>query len=456
MKTKNPVLVRMAGESLRGVRNIEKSMFAVCLIMACVLSFTSCDNDDDADSSTAFLSVVKTTTDIFSVEINVKFNSDNLLILDPNSPMPSEFGILATIDGTPSMDDYKYRISTRHLNDDNITYIVSIDNMLSNTTYNCVPYLKAGDNYLYGEVTKFKTKAADISMKASVDYISALSVKLKYDCKGKNLADIDSYGVFYSENVDYVSNVDSLGLAKSLSINSSKINDSVKVKGLLPNTTYYLASYAKAGSEYFLSEVKSFITKNLVLQSGAVDLGLSVKWASCNLGATTPEEFGSYYAWGETAASTGSSNYNWKKPYSELQSLGVIASDGNLTAEYDAASRNLGGQWRMPTDAEISELCQNCEWNRYTLNNVEGFMVMGPNGNYIFLPTAGMLIDKFPYSAGAGYSGYYWGATADQDAISEQEVSVYSSFGLYMESEYLNLYKYDDRSTGLTIRPVTD
>ncbi len=183
MKTKNPVLVRMAGESLRGVRNIEKSMFAVCLIMACVLSFTSCDNDDDADSSTAFLSVVKTTTDIFSVEINVKFNSDNLLILDPNSPMPSEFGILATIDGTPSMDDYKYRISTRHLNDDNITYIVSIDNMLSNTTYNCVPYLKAGDNYLYGEVTKFKTKAADISMKASVDYISALSVKLKYDCK---------------------------------------------------------------------------------------------------------------------------------------------------------------------------------------------------------------------------------------------------------------------------------
>ena len=144
----------------------------------------------------------------------------------------------------------------------------------------------------------------------------------------------------------------------------------------------------------------------------AVDLGLSVKWATCNVGASSPEEYGDYFAWGETTTKSSYDEDNsttYGLSTSTLQSRGIIGSDGNLTAAYDAATANWGGSWRMPTLDEMEELLNKCTWTWTTQNGVNGQLVTGPNGNSIFLPAAGYrdgtnFVDR-------GSRGYYWSAT---------------------------------------------
>lgn len=128
----------------------------------------------------------------------------------------------------------------------------------------------------------------------------------------------------------------------------------------------------------------------------AIDLGLSVKWGSCNLGASKPEEFGNYYAWGETEPKDDYSRETYK--FLETDPVGRIyytkyCSQDRLTelkAEDDAATIALGGKWRMPTGDELKELVDKCTWTLTSQNDVKGYLVTGPNGNSIFLPGAGM------------------------------------------------------------------
>jgi hypothetical protein len=112
----------------------------------------------------------------------------------------------------------------------------------------------------------------------------------------------------------------------------------------------------------------------------AVDLGLSVKWASWNVGASKPEEYGSYFGWADpTGLKTSQSNND----YPEANPPRNISS-----TEYDAAHVQWGGSWRLPSREEQLELVNNCEWTRASLNGIQGYWVAG-NGNRIFLPAAG-------------------------------------------------------------------
>ena len=154
----------------------------------------------------------------------------------------------------------------------------------------------------------------------------------------------------------------------------------------------------------------------------AVDLGLSVKWASCNVGAESPEEYGNYYAWGEV---TTKEDYSWSTykyangDYDKLTKYCNDASYGNngftdsktiLDLEDDAAHVNWGGKWRMPTDAEWTELRNNCTWTWTTQNNVNGYLVKSnTNSNSIFLPAAGCRYDTSLDLVGS--YGYYWSAS---------------------------------------------
>ena len=119
-----------------------------------------------------------------------------------------------------------------------------------------------------------------------------------------------------------------------------------------------------------------------------VDLGLSVKWATCNVGASSPEDFGGYYAWGETSEK---STYTWEN-YSHcggsVMSVYNIGSDIKKT-NYDVAYKKWGSSWRMPNEAEVGELIAKCSISSDRLNGVNGYTVTGPNGNSIFIPTAG-------------------------------------------------------------------
>ena len=180
-----------------------------------------------------------------------------------------------------------------------------------------------------------------------------------------------------------------------------------------------------------------------------VDLGLSVKWATCNVGATKPEEYGNYYAWGETETK---STYSWS-PYFDTTDGGSTftkyTTDGKTVLELadDAARANWGGTWRMPTDAEWTELRENCTWtwtNDYNGTGVVGRIVTSDiNGNSIFLPAAGYRIDDV--LSGAGNRGDYWSSS-----LRSLPVEVLS---VYFGSGYVDRYGFD-RYLGYSVRPV--
>lgn len=128
----------------------------------------------------------------------------------------------------------------------------------------------------------------------------------------------------------------------------------------------------------------------------AVDLGLSVKWASWNVGATAPEESGGYYAWGETKPK----DY-YPADYDPPTSWNNISS-----TQYDVAHVKWGNGWRMPTGSEMHELCNNCSWQRDSINGINGILITGVTGNSIFLPASGYYYDKELRKEGA--RGYYW------------------------------------------------
>ena len=224
----------------------------------------------------------------------------------------------------------------------------------------------------------------------------------------------------------------------------------LNLSNLEPQTTYYVRAYAtnEVGTAY--GEEVSFTT----LETNAngreyVDLGLSVKWATCNIGATSPEEYGDYFAWGETSTKSDYSSSNcptYGLSISQLQSQGYIDSEGNLTSQYDAATANWGGDWRMPTEAEQEELLNNCTWTWTTQNGVNGYKVEGPNGNSIFLPAAGYLDGSSLSYAGSG--GGYWSSAPN-------ESNGNGACGLYFYSDdRILLYNY--RYYGHSVRSILE
>ena len=186
-----------------------------------------------------------------------------------------------------------------------------------------------------------------------------------------------------------------------------------------------------------------------------VDLGLSVKWAACNVGATSPEEYGNYYAWGETEPKTTTctwATYKWCNgsnttltKYNIDSSRGTVDNKTVLELADDAARANWGGAWRMPTDAEWTELRENCTWTWTTKNGVNGYEVKSEaNGNSIFLPAAGYRYNGDLY--GAGYGGYYWSSSLGTGSPN-------GAWYVVFYSGYVYRY-YDNRYCGQSVRPV--
>lgn len=187
-----------------------------------------------------------------------------------------------------------------------------------------------------------------------------------------------------------------------------------------------------------------------------VDLGLAsgTLWATCNVGATTAEGFGDYFAWGETEEK---STYYWST-YQDSQNGSAISfqtyySGGQtscIATDDDAARHHWGSHWQQPTLAQLRELKESCTWQTDTLNGMAGMTITGPNGNHIFMPKAGR---KYGTSVmGAGIHFYYWSGelycTYDADAN--------SSLGGYMDASFYNTFEYYgySRNTGFPVRPV--
>lgn len=190
-----------------------------------------------------------------------------------------------------------------------------------------------------------------------------------------------------------------------------------------------------------------------------VDLGLpsGIRWATCNVGSTTPEGYGDYFAWGET---TTKETYNWSTyrycngDYNTLTKYCNNADYGNngftdalttLEASDDAATANWGAGWRMPTHSEMQELYDNCTHEWTTQNGVNGEKFTGSNGNSIFLPAAGSR--RYDELYGAGSYGYYWSSSLYTSYPDGALVLGFDSGECYTDDD-------DPRNYGRSVRPV--
>ena len=190
-----------------------------------------------------------------------------------------------------------------------------------------------------------------------------------------------------------------------------------------------------------------------------VDLGLpsGTLWATCNVGANSPEDYGDYFAWGETAPKE---MYNWNTykwcegsfntltkycKESDNGYKGFTDGKSELDLEDDAAYVNWGTLWRMPTIEQQKELVNNCDWTWTTHNGVDGRLVTGPNGNTLFLPAAGTYWSNS--LNGVGNWGRYLSRNLD---------NAYSFHACYMyfTSGVLQWYNYDYRYEGYSVRAV--
>jgi hypothetical protein len=213
---------------------------------------------------------------------------------------------------------------------------------------------------------------------------------------------------------------------------------------------------------------------NMVMRVTVVDLHDKVQlweggsyWATTNIGAENPEDYGYYFWWGDTvgykrennawvASDGSSSNFSfsdsntptYNKSIASLKSEGWITSDLVLAPEHDAAHVRWGGAWRMPTKQELSDLNSKCSWNWTTQNGVQGWLVSG-TGNYasnsIFLPCAGY--GGGTLNGSAGSYGFYWSSVPDSDGYGH-------AWYLYFLSSRHNTSNYFSLVSGQSVRPV--
>ena len=232
-----------------------------------------------------------------------------------------------------------------------------------------------------------------------------------------------------------------------------------EIVGLIPNTVYYVRAYAVSVKGVSYGEVVSFTT--LDIGGGGdhvyVDLGLpsGTLWATCNVGAIFPEDYGDYFAWGETQPKEDFSymwstyqhcygSYNTLTKYCTNASYGYNGftdSQTTLLPEDDVATANWGTDWRMPTDEEWGELFYNTPYTWTTQYGIYGILFTASNGNSLFLPAAGYQGGSFLVPGGS--DGYYWSS------------SLYSenpSRAMFFDFNYGT--GDDNRAFGLSVRPV--
>ena len=200
------------------------------------------------------------------------------------------------------------------------------------------------------------------------------------------------------ENCHLEENNSLVDYSQSLNYSAGQADSKIK-----PNTTYWARAYVYDGQGYNYSEPITFTTGSIsggTQEHEYVDLGLpsGTLWATCNIGATTPEEYGDYFAWGETEPkeSYDLDNYKWcngsrttMTKYCTNSNYGTVDNKSELDPEDDAATVNWGSSWRMPSREQQQELITNCTWQWVTRNGVDGGLATGPNGNTIFFPAVG-------------------------------------------------------------------
>ena len=345
------------------------------------------------------------------------------------------------------------------------TFTAEVTDLEANTTYYVRAFATNEKGTSYGEEKSFTTKEIEepsepeepgddddpeepeIPVVITVTTYEITEITANSAVGGGNVA-VEGETVIVSRGVCY-------GVNQNPTIEDGKTTDgegigafTSNITELSQNTTYYVRAYAVDETGVFYGEEVSFTTLEEggnTVEYETVDLGLpsGVKWATFNVGATVPEQYGDYFAWGETSP---------KGEYLEENSIAfnVAMEDISGDPQYDAATANWGDGWRMPTKEEIMELVDNCEWEWVQIKGVYGAKLIGPNGNSIFFPAAGYRGWSTLFDSGS--AGYYWGSTPS----SYDDKSSYG-FHYYHENGFENMYGTNFyRYFGRTVRPVAE
>lgn len=340
------------------------------------------------------------------------------------------------------------------------TSVAIVDN------YGNVSAVSAGTTFIYATVGG-QSACCQVSVSKRAIAVSSISLNINtlYLEIGANeslLASVEPENatnkeVFWNSSNESVAIVSQLGLVSALSAGEAIIT-------------------AKAGEYSAICNV--VVNEPITIE--AIDVGLSVKWGSCNLGSSTPEGKGDFYAWGEveTYYQSGSSLNNpvWRNGKEEGYTWGSYVfghdyrslikycpvgmsdywggerePDGKtaLELEDDAANIRLGGQWRIPTSEEWMELIDKCSWEWAEQDGVYGFIISGQNDARIFLPAAGYFLERYYQSMSTTKVGCYWSASLDKNSPQRAK-------GLYFEGGYEISVDSDGRCFGRLIRPVVD
>ena len=322
------------------------------------------------------------------------------------------------------------------------TFHAALGGLSPNTPYWYKAYVKLGDQEFYGETQSFRTEAIRVEsivldLSKHTFYTVGASVVLHATLSPE---DATEKGVAWTSSDENVATVDPVGTVTAVGSGTATITaaatDGGGAKGTCTVTVF----------RYTTPEV--------------VDLGLSVKWATFNVGATRPEEAGLYFAWGETVPKNDYSwpeyawcygNDNTMTKYNVRPASGIVDGKTVLESGDDVASVALGGSFRTPTKEEFQELLDpdNCTWTWTQLNGMAGYKVSGKKEGYtdkwIFLPASGYREGKG--TGNNGVLGYYWSSSVNPDS-SKHAYSL--GFGVADHYWYSFLRCY-----GLTVRAVT-
>ena len=412
-------------------------------------------------------------------------------VTDDGGSSVSERGVVYSTNQNPTIADNKI-VSGSGLGD----FICNLTNLQERTTYYVCAYAINSKGVTYGTQVEFTTQDSNtpvipptdgaIVFDADVDQGNASfdsNNSSEYVISKNGITMTVSNGIIYTynnemhyriyknQNLTLSSTVGNI--AKIEFICTHENNEKYGPGCLTVSSGYYTyngfvgtwlgstneITFTAATNQVRATQVIVTLDKRAENSHAYVDLGLSVKWATMNVGANKPEEYGDYFAWGETEPKSyySWSTYKWCNgssstltKYNTKSGCGTVDNNTQLDLSDDAARANWGGTWRTPTYDELSELCEQCTWIWTSQNGVNGYKVTSKsNGNSIFLPAAGYRYDSSLIAAGS--DAHYWSSSlCMDDPNSPDEDLVYNMFFMLEV-----VYRYGEyRYSGFSVRPV--
>ena len=424
---------------------MKTKLFVLCT-MLCAMLFAGCKPNEPATSNkviTGNVTDITRSSALFHGTVNVDISTYNNV----------EFGIMIA----ETKEELNAREGEMYEADILIGKDFKLDiYYLSPATsyYYCAWLLLNNTQYEFGNIKEFQTLGASEPM---VTTSEATQISLRTATVGGNVTDdgdseVVERGICYSTSA----NPSIIWPNKKIVCGSGLGEFTCDLTDLEKDTKYFVRAYATNSVGTTYGKEVSFTTLSAPLENGHeyVDLGLSVKWATMNVGANRPEDYGDYFAWGETTTKT---TYSWSTykhcngssstltKYNNSSSCGTVDNKTSLELSDDAARANWGGAWRIPTYDEFTELIANCteEWS--TQNGVNGYKVISKiNGNSIFLPATGYRDGSSLHDAGS--KGRYWSSVLSTS---------YSDVAWSMDFNSSKVLKTGcSRRYGFTIRPV--